>query len=286
MDLGFIAIGFSRPERPLFFDHYRTWLSHHKNADMSWLERNMELREDPSRLLKGCRTIISLAFPYPSQRPTTPDGCYVARYASPSHKDYHARLRKLGGELADTVKDIHRESRMRICVDSAPVLEKSVACAAGIGFLGKNNLLIIPEYGSYFYLTEILTTAPIEFQLMKPMENQCGTCTLCMDACPTGALEKPFWLDAARCLSYLSIEYRGKVEAEFGRKMGHCFFGCDRCQEACPFNRDSPPPKVSLPPTDEFLGMDEEAFKERFGKSAFARVGLEKIKSNIRAIRT
>jgi len=285
-DLGFVAIGFSRPARPLHFDRFTSWLTEHKNAGMSWLERNMEVREDPSMLLNGCQSIISLAYPYPSQKPGTPDGFTVSRYSQPSEEDYHFRLKELCLELTAMMKERHGDSQTRVCVDSAPILERSFACAAGIGFLGKNNMLIIPGHGSYCYLAEILSTASMGFLPAEPQVRQCGTCRLCVDACPTGALEKPFSLDASKCLSYLTIEHEGEVNGDSGIKMGDCFFGCDRCQEVCPFNKDETSTKISLLSTDEFLGMDKEVFEEKFGKTALARAGLKKLKTNIQAVRT
>ena len=178
-----------------------------------------------------------------------------------------------------------RDRRTRICVDSAPILERSFACASGIGFIGKNNMLIIPGYGSYFFLAEILSTVPMESLSAGAKDNQCGSCTLCIDACPTGALESPFLLDASKCLSYLTIEYKGHLDGFFGSKMGDCFFGCDVCQEACPFNKGEVTVDVSLPATDEFLIMDGGYFNKKFGNTAFARAGLEKLKSNIRAMK-
>ncbi len=284
-DFGFTGVGFSRPGRPLYFDRFRAWVSHRKNADMSWLARNMEVREDPSRMLKGCQTIISLAYPYPPRKPATPDGFTVSRYSQPTKEDYHYRLKTLGKKLAVMIEEMFPGSRSRVCVDSVPLLEKSFSCASGVGFMGKNNMLIVPGHGSYFYLAEILTTAPLEFSSIVPPDNQCGSCKLCIDSCPTGALEKPFYLDAARCLSYLTIEYKGTVSGENGKRMGDCFFGCDRCQEVCPFNEGKMPKQVSLPSTEEFLGMTEEGFKKRFGKTVFSRAGLEKLKTNIHAVR-
>lgn len=284
-NLGFIACGFSRPERPVYFDKFRAWLSDRKNADMSWLERNVEIREDPTILLKGCKAVLSFAYPYPSEKPGTPEGFTVSRYSQPTEEDYHVRLRGLCGELVDVIAEIYPGSRSRICVDSAPILEKSLASSSGIGFTGKNNMLIIPGHGSYFYLAEILTTAKLGFSSTEPMENQCGNCTRCIDSCPTGALEKPFYLDASKCLSYLTIEHKGRTKRDIGRKMGDCFFGCDRCQEVCPFNEDEASMQIHLPATDAFLQMNDKEFGERFGHTAFARAGLEKLKSNIQAIR-
>lgn len=284
-DLGFITVGFSKPERPLYFEKFRAWISDGKNANMAWLERNVDLRRDPSRLLKGCKTIVSLAYPYSSQKPGTPEGYTVSRYSQPDADDYHDGLKRLCSGLVRAIEESYPQSRSRVCVDSAPLLERSFACESGIGFMGKNNMLIIPGYGSYFYLAEILTTASLGLLPVTPKESQCGTCRLCIDACPTGALEKPFSLDASKCLSYLTIEHKGSINEESGRKMGDCFFGCDRCQEVCPFNDGQDSRQILLPSTDEFLKMRDKEFKDRFGKTAFGRAGLEKLQSNIRALR-
>jgi epoxyqueuosine reductase len=285
-DLGFIACGFSEPKRPLYFDQFSTWISARKNAGMSWLERNMDVREDPSRLLSSCRTIITLAYPYPFQKPGTEDGFTVSRFSQPREIDYHVRLKGLCEVLVNAVKEAYPGSHSRVCVDSAPVLERSYACSSGIGFVGKNNMVIIHGHGSYFYLAEILTTAPIDIAPLEPLENRCGTCTLCVDSCPTGALERPFYLDASKCLSYITIEDKGKIDEETGIKMGDCFFGCDRCQEVCPFNKKESSIQISLPSTDALLEMDDEEFEKRFGKTAFMRAGLEKLKTNIQGMRS
>ena len=285
-DLGFIACGFSEPKRPLYFDQFSAWISDGKNAGMSWLERNMDVREDPSRLLSGCRTIITLAYPYPSRKPGTIDGYTVSRYSQPGETDYHVRLKDLCGMLVSVVEEVYPGSHSRVCVDSVPLLERSYACSSGIGFVGKNNMLIVPGYGSYIYLAEILTTVPIDVASFEPMENRCGTCTLCVDSCPTGALERPFYLDASKCLSYLSIEDQRGIDEETGIRMGDCFFGCDRCQEVCPLNGKEGSTQISLPSTDAFLEMKDNEFRKRFGKTALARAGLEKLKTNIQGVRS
>lgn len=284
-ELGFIAVGFSHPATPPYFDQFNAWLSSAKHADMVWLEKNREVRADPARLLEGCRSIISLAYPYSSHKACTSDGYTVSRYAQPTIEDYHFRVKRLCRELTGLIEDMAKGSKTRICVDSAPILEKGFAFAAGIGFIGKNNMLIIPGYGSYSYLAEILTTHPMTWKRTKTIENQCGACTRCIDACPTGALEKPFLLNAAKCLSYLTIEHKGYLKERYGRSMGDCFFGCDRCQEACPLNEKEGPVNVALPSTDSILEMEEKIFQEKFGKTAFARAGLEKLKGNILAMR-
>jgi len=282
--LGFLGVGFSQAGRPLFYDEFSAWISQRKNAGMSWMERHLPLRRDPSRLLPGCHTIISLALPYPSQKPRTPEGFTVSRYSQPTEDDYHHRLRLLCRDLEVLIKDMDKACSTRICVDSAPILERSFAYSSGMGFFGKNNMLIIPGYGSYFYLGEILTTARLDFVPQAALENRCGSCSLCIDSCPTGALERAFSLNSARCLSYLTIEYKGETARENGKRMGDCFFGCDRCQEVCPFNKANVSREVSLPSRAEFLAMNEEEFQKRYGRTAFARAGLEKIKGNIRLL--
>lgn len=284
--LGFVAVGFSRPERPMFFDQFCSWIAAGKHGEMAWMERNLDLRANPEGLLDGCRTVISLAFPYSFQKPCTPDGFTAARYTEPKKTDYHDRLRKIARKLAGRIVELYPESSTRICIDSAPILERSFAYASGIGFIGKNNMLIIPGYGSYFFLVEILTTALLTFPEKGPIENQCSSCKKCLDACPTGALEKGFSLNASKCLSYLSIEYHGRLDSRTGRIMGNCFLGCDVCQEVCPFNEKALSKEPLLPSTDEILEMDEKGFKEEFGETAFSHAGLEKLKGNIRAVRS
>jgi epoxyqueuosine reductase len=283
--MGFIAVGFSYPSRPVFFDQFKSWLSLNKHAGMFWLERNLHLREDPSLLLGGCRTVISLAFPHSSNKPCTTDGLTVARFSRPDREDYHQRLRRLAKALTAVLKEYDEGSRSRICVDSAPVLERSIACSSGIGFIGKNNMLIIPGAGSYFFLAEILTTIELDVPYINKIENQCGACTRCLDACPMGALERPFFINASRCLSYQTVEDKGRVSEAVAEKMGDCFFGCDRCQEVCPFNEQDQSREILLPSSTEIQGMQEEEFTERYGKTCFKRTGLEKIKSNITAIK-
>jgi len=282
-ELGFIAVGFTKPVTPLHFDHFRRWLRDVELGDMSYLGRNKDIRQDPTKLLEGAQTIISMAYPYPAAKPSTPDGYTVSRYSTPDQDDYHLRLRNLGQELCAFISRLFPGSLSRVCVDSAPLLERSLAAASGIGFIGKNNMLIVPGHGSYCYLVEILTTAKFPIPEPKALENACGTCTRCIDSCPTGALKAPFFLDPHRCLSYLTIECKGDIDREAAGKMGNTFFGCDVCQEVCPFNGQEQG-IVSMPTTDEIIAMSESDFKRAFGRTAFERPGLKKLKGNIRAL--
>ncbi|UCH06922.1 MAG: tRNA epoxyqueuosine(34) reductase QueG [Deltaproteobacteria bacterium] len=281
--LGFIATGFSKPRTPIHFDFFLSWLEDVEVGDMTYLKRNVVLRKHPGRLLDGLQTIISLAYPYPATKPSTPDGYAASRYTAPQQEDYHLRLRRLTNQLCALIAEAFPGSRSRVCVDSAPIMERSFAVTSGIGFVGKNTMLIVPGHGSYCFLTEILTTAPFQIPPVMEMESRCGTCTKCVEACPTGALKAPFHIDVSRCLSYLTIEAKHDINEKLAEKMGNTFFGCDVCQEVCPFNK-AEDPTIALPSTDHIIQMSEGAFKGTFGKTAFERAGLNKLKGNIRAL--
>ena len=282
---GFIAVGFSKPTTPFYFDFFCHWLKEIEIGNMNYLKRNIDIRRDPTRLLKGLNTVISLAYPYPASKPSTPDGYTTSRYSTPQEEDYHLRLRRLGKQLCAFITEIFPESRSRVCVDSAPILERSFAVMSGIGFIGKNNMLIVPGYGSYCFLVEILTTAQFPISSIEGQENRCASCTKCIDMCPTGALKAPFYIDVSQCLSYLTIEAKDTIDKETAGRMENTFFGCDVCQEVCPFNKEEPG-VVILPSTKEILAMTNVDFKKLFGKTAFERAGSEKLKKNIKAILT
>jgi epoxyqueuosine reductase len=278
-------MGLCPPQRPLFFDHFEQRLDEGCFGDMTWLANHLDIRADPTRLLEGCRTVIVMAYPYSSSRPSTADGLFTARYTEPWQEDYHPRLRRLAKEAAQALASFYPGCRIRVCVDSAPIMERSFAFLSGLGFIGRNNMLIIPEFGSYFFLAEILTDVPLPIPERGEMHHLCGSCTRCVDACPTGGLGRPWFLDASRCLSYLTIEHKGMLNAETGSRMGRTFFGCDVCQAVCPFNEGRGEPVICLPASDEILKMTEEQFRERLGKTALGRGGLERLKSNLRALK-
>jgi epoxyqueuosine reductase len=282
-ELGFIATGFSKPRIPIHFDFFLSWLEDVEVGDMTYLKRNLNLRKHPGRLLDGLQTIISLAYPYPATKPSTPDGYAASRYTVPQQEDYHLRLRRLTKQLCALIAEAFPGSRSRVCVDSAPIMERSFAVTGGIGFVGKNTMLIVPGHGSYCFLVEILTTAPFQIPPVMETESRCGTCTNCIEACPTGALKAPFHIDVSRCLSYLTIEAKRDINEKVAEKMGNTFFGCDVCQEVCPFNK-AEDPTIVLPSTERIIQMSEGDFKGTFGKTAFERAGLNKLKGNITAL--
>ncbi|HUU39479.1 MAG TPA: tRNA epoxyqueuosine(34) reductase QueG [Desulfatiglandales bacterium] len=283
-ELGFIAVGFSKPREPIFFDFFLQWVKEVEVGNMSYLKRNIDLRKDPTTLLDGLQTIISLAYPYPAGKPSTPDGYTTSRYSTPQQEDYHFRLRNLARQLCTFITESFPESRNRICIDSAPVLERDFAVMSGIGFIGKNNMLIVPGFGSYCFLVDILTTAAFPVTSLKMPENVCGSCTRCIESCPTGALRAPFYMQASKCLSYLTIESKDDIDRDVTNKMGNTFFGCDVCQEVCPFNKNSCP-VVLLPATQTILEMTEFEFKRTFGNTVFKRTGLNKIKRTISSLK-
>jgi epoxyqueuosine reductase len=282
---GCIALGFSQPTRPLYWKQFESWLDEKKYGRMSWLSRNREVRKEPKNLLRGCKAIISLAFPYSWEKPVTTDGFEAARYTQPDRADYHEEVRRRCRGLVESLNKYFKGMKTRICVDSVPLLERSIAVASGVGFIGKNTMLIVPDYGSYFFLAEILIDDEIAHPSVEIKESACGSCTRCLEACPTGALERPFYLNASRCLSYLTVEYKEALPQETGRRMGRCFIGCDRCQEVCPHNDSGRRGRRAiLPSVEAILGMDKAGFDEKFGRTAFRRAGLEKLKTNILAM--
>jgi epoxyqueuosine reductase len=283
--LGFAAMGLCLPQRPPFFDAFEERLNAGCFGDMTWLGKYLDLRADPARLLDECRTVVVLAYPYNPSRPSTSDDLFIARYTEPWLEDYHTRLRRHAREVAKAIVSSYPDCRTRICVDSAPIMERSFAFLAGLGFIGKNNMLILPGLGSYFFLGEVLTDAPLPIPKGEPIQGLCGSCTRCVDACPTGALGGPWRLDPSRCLSYLTVEHKGVLNAETGARMGRTFFGCDVCQAVCPFNKGRDDPVVCLPASGEILKMKDEEFQLRFGNTALARGGLERLKPNLRAIK-
>lgn len=282
--LGFSGLGLCRPQRPVFYGQFEKRLKAGCFGDMAWLGNHLDIRADPARLLEGCRTVIALAYPYSASRPCTTDGLFTARYTEPWQEDYHIRLRRLAREAAQTIVSSFPGCRIRVCVDSAPIMERSFAFLSGLGFIGKNNMLIVPGRGSYFFLAEILTDAPLPIPDPSPTRCLCGSCTACVDACPTGALKRPWFLDSSRCLSYLTVEHKGMPHAETGCRMGRTFYGCDVCQAVCPFNGGRGEPVTCLPASGEILEMSEGEFQRRFGKTALGRGGLQRLKANLRAL--
>lgn len=294
--LGFFVCGFARaePVSEAMRRHYLGWLADGRNADMAYLGNNLDKRFDPRLLMPGVKTIVVVAQNYfPARR--LPEGePQIADYAL--GLDYHDIVKQKLRQLAATVGI----ADYRAFVDTAPVLERYWAVRAGLGWIGKNQQLIIPHAGSEFFLGELFVT--VELPPDEPLPNRCGTCHRCVDACPTHALNLPATcvegygditrFDARLCLSYQTIENRGELTVDTKAAMGDTFYGCDRCQRACPWNRFAKPStEPLLQPREELLAMTrqkwenltEEDYRRLFKGSAVKRAKYEGLMRNIKA---
>ncbi len=236
--LGFVRAGVARVSSfGREGEALRRWIEHGYHASMAWMASTLEVRLDPTHagMLPGARSVIVLAAPYgrPSDEAQGPPPSRVARYAR--GRDYHNVLNKRAQKLAAALREAGHAAR--VSVDSIPVLERAWAQRAGIGFIGKNCCLIVPGIGSHVFLACVVTDADLAPD--EPMAERCGSCTLCLDGCPTRAFVAERQLDSSRCISYLTIEHRGDIDVELRAPIGDRLFGCDECQDVCPFNKKS-----------------------------------------------
>jgi epoxyqueuosine reductase len=289
---GFDVCGIAAAGQPARLARLADWIDRGYAGEMGYLDRSRDERLDPTRVLPTVRSIISLGVVYNTDRPysTTaagPGRAAVARYAWGD--DYHdvlrARLRGFLRWLADTAgPGLEAFS----CVDDGPVQERVWAEQAGLGWIGKNTCLINPGLGSWLFLAEVLTNAELEAD--APGVDQCGTCTRCLDACPTGAIVEPYIVDATRCLSYLTIEARQPVDEPLRSHVGPQVYGCDICQDVCPWNRRAamsddpawqPRDTLAFPALVDLCRLSDEAWRERLKGSAMRRAGLKRIRRSL-----
>ena len=279
-------------ERP---DELRSWLDAGKHGSMRYLEEHAQLRADPARVLEHARSAVLVADLYASRddntdAPLKPGEGRIARYAR--GRDYHDALKKRLITLADELRADHPDAAFRVFTDTAPILERELAHRAGLGWIGKHTLLIHPKIGSYFLLGGILTTldlAPLAPPTPEP--DHCGSCTRCIDACPTDAIT-PYSIDARRCISYLTIERREPIDPGLEPLIAPWVYGCDICQEVCPHNSPRPDPPLAKSPNPayrsdrdrfdllEVLGWDEDARRAAFRSSAMKRARLDMMRRN------
>ena len=286
--LGFSACGIARaePVDEATAAAFREWLQSGGHATMQYMENYEDKRLDPRLLMPGVKSIISVALNYTPETPVKG----FANYAI--GKDYHDIVKqKLHQLVYSSLFTLHSSLNYRAFSDSAPVLERYWAMKAGLGFIGKNHQLIIPGMGSQFFLGELFVD--IELEPDAPCRQHCGNCHRCIDTCPTGALEEERF-NGALCLSYLTIENRGDIPEEAAQKMGETFYGCDRCQQVCPWNVNAKPTdEPLLQPTSELLSMKDEdwqqlsveQYRKLFKGSAVKRAKYEGLMRNIKAIR-
>ncbi len=268
------------------------WLAQKKHGQMVYLERNFEKRMDPRLLVPGAKSVVSLLYNYyPKVNLESPDSYKISKYAY--GEDYHRvikrKLRKLMQILIDNIGEIEG----RAFVDSAPVMERRWAQMSGAGWIGKNSLLLNKEQGSFFFLAELI----IDLDLIEdnPVGDHCGTCTRCIDACPTNAIDEPYSVDASKCISYFTIELKESIPDSVKGKFENWIFGCDICQDVCPWNQFSvshsepafdPDRRLSRLDKDQWLELTEPVFKDLFAKSAVKRSKYVGLKRNITFLET
>jgi epoxyqueuosine reductase len=278
LELGFDRVAIGPAEPPEHGAQLEEWLDAGYAGTMRYLDRGRADRLDPARLLPGCRAVVAVAVSYNLEDGVTPpssDWRPVSRYAR--GRDYHDIMRPRLVELGDFIRAAAGAGvTSRAAVDSSAVLERDLAARAGLGWIGKNTNLLTPSLGSYFFIGVVLTTAAPAFDQRQP--DRCGTCTACLDACPTRAFVGPYVLDARRCISYLTIEHRGDIPGELCDGLGEWLFGCDVCQDVCPWNRKAEParepslrPSGSFGPLESLFELDQDAFRARFRGTALAR---------------
>ena len=294
LEIGFDLVGVAPAGPSAYRDYFRQWLDGGGHGSMAYLANRFDERIDPSAYLPGARSVVCVAMNYHvSLEPVPPDQAgrhgRVARYALGD--DYHEVVKTRLYELADWIRAEFPDAQTRACVDTAPVMEKELAARAGVGWVGKNTCLLHAEVGSWLLLGEVITTLSLAPD--APATDHCGTCTRCIDACPTGAITAPYQLDARRCISYLTIEHREDIEPELAGKVGNWLYGCDVCQDVCPYNRN--PPAATDPAfqprcatgtldVDEVMTWTEEDYRAKLRGSAMKRVKLPVLRRNARIV--
>ncbi len=268
------------------------WLKAGCAGQMNYMHKNLEKRIDPTKLLKNAQSLICLGLNYkpPKQKPKPPDHTVptatVANYAQ--YEDYHLFIKKRLRKLTGFITSIAGQGlQFKICVDSVPLTERAFAARAGLGFIGKNHMLINPKLGCQITLGEVITT--LKLQTDEPITADCSNCDKCIDACPTGALRPDGQFDANKCISYLTIEYEGRIPPALAEKIGDRLFGCDECVLACPYQQNAPAcknkefkfysdrAKLDL---HQILNLTQEDFEAKFADSPIKRLGLERLKRN------
>ncbi len=287
--LGFLSCGIAKAD----FLHDEApklakWLKQGRHGEMSYMERHFDKRLDPRILVPGAKSIVSLLLNYHTEeKQSDPNAPKISSYAF--GQDYHGVIKTKLTQLMQRLRDQIGEIDGRVFVDSAPVMDKAWAQRAGLGWIGKNTNLIAKQVGSFFFIAELIIDLDLEYDL--PVADHCGSCTACIDACPTEALTAPYQIDGSKCISYATIELKDAIPNTFKGKMDGWMFGCDICQTVCPWNRFAVPhQEPAFQPKDALLELNdteraeltEETFKKVFKKSAVKRTKFNGLKRNIR----
>lgn len=286
-ELGFDLVGFAKAdlleEETSFL---QTWLGKGYHASMEYMNRNIEKRRDVAQILPSAKSVISLAMNYytPFEHKNEISSGKISRYAW--GKDYHLIIWEKLSLLEEYLKNLDLNFESKSYVDTGPVMDKAWAVRSGIGWLGKNSNIINREIGSWFFIANIITNS--EFEYSEKVADHCGSCSACIDACPTKAIKQPYVVDANRCISFLTIENKQEISKKFMGKFDDWIFGCDVCQDVCPWNKKFSEPtlipefhphgtNLSL---NEVINMDEDEFKKRFETSPIKRTKLAGLKRN------
>lgn len=284
LSCGIAKAGFLEQEAPLL----ENWLKNGSHGEMAYMENHFEKRLDPTKLVEGARSVISLSLNYYSdQLQLDPLAPKISRYAY--GEDYHSVIKTKLKRLIELIQENIGEVNARAFVDSAPVLDKAWAKKSGLGWIGKNSNLINKNSGSFFFLAELITDLELEYDI-APTEDHCGTCTRCIDACPTEAIVAPYVVDGSKCISYLTIELKNEIPPEFKGKMDNWMFGCDVCQDVCPWNKFSvlhteplfqPSSNLLEINSGEWEEITQDTFSKVFKNSAVKRTKFNGLKRNI-----
>jgi epoxyqueuosine reductase len=289
--LGFDVVGFAKPELPARVEAgYRAYLDLGRHGDMDWLATTFDRRRAPKALWADVKSVVVLGMNYgphedPLENLSHPDAGSISVYAR--HRDYHdvikGKLKQLGQWLVS-----RSGGEIKVFVDTAPVLEKPLAEQAGLGWQGKHTNLVSRNFGSWLFLGEIF--CDLDLASDPPSTDHCGTCRACLDICPTDAFPAPYQLDARRCISYLTIEHKGHIPAEFRKPMGNRIYGCDDCLAVCPWNKFSQAAHeaklkarddLNAPPLTELARLDDAAFRKKFSGSPIKRIGRDRFVRNV-----
>jgi len=292
-ELGFSSCGISHAEELTEEARYlESWLNQDRHGKMNYMLNHFDKRIDPTKLVDGARSVISLSFNYyTEQKQSDPDAPKIAMYAL--GQDYHTVVRDRLEKLLEYIRSEAGDVNGRCFVDSAPVLEKAWAQRSGVGWIGKNTNLLTKRQGSYFFLAEIIVDIDLEYD--SPVKDYCGSCTQCIDACPTQAIYEPYKLDASKCISYFTIELKDQMlPDDYKGKFDNWMYGCDICQQVCPINSQARPHHVQeFEPLSDVLDMKkaewealtEDSFKKLFKHSAVKRTKYSGLKRNIEFLR-
>lgn len=285
--LGFLSCGVSKAE---FLEEeaprLEKWLNQNMHGEMQYMENHFDKRLDPTKLVEGSKSVISLLLNYYPSEEQNPDSYKISKYAY--SMDYHFVIKDKLKSLLHFIQEEIGEVHGRAFVDSAPVLDKAWAAKSGLGWMGKHSNLLTQQVGSFYFIAELIVDLELEYD--TPVTDHCGTCTACIDACPTEAIVQPYVVDGSKCISYLTIELKNEIPSEFDGKLDEWMFGCDVCQDVCPWNRFSkshseplfnPHPDLLSFTKKDWEEITEDVFKKIFKKSAVKRTKFSGLKRNI-----